>query len=791
MKKLPPGSCLQALSAVPALLLFIIAFPVILPAQNVQNAQKGVISNNSYIDPRIGNVGQLLEPTRPLVHLPNQVIRMAPDRRDYFDDQIASFPLCIVSHRLGQVFSLKPTVLDVAPESWQGGMSWDYELEVNKPWYYSTFLIDDGITVEFTPGKKAAYFRFRFPGGGESATGGSGGNGGNGEAVTGGSGGNGEAVTATPKAPALLLGVYNGGRAQWNFLSSNAVSGTEVYNGDIKVYMYGVFSSGGTEGVVENGQVQEGAAVESVGAKAWIRFPAGTKQVDFKYAISYISVEEARRHYEDELADKSFQSVAEDGRKTWEQVMGQVNVEGGTEAQKRSFYTALYRCQERMVNITEDGSYYSGFDKKVHRDPRPFYTDDWVWDTYLALHPLRMILNPAQEEDMLHSYVRMYEQGGWMPTFPVLFGDHACMNGWHSSIVFLDAYRKGLRRFDIGKAYEGMRKNSMEATLLPWRNGGKTGLDDFYHSAGYFPALHAGEKETESRVHEFEKRQAVAITLGASYDDWALCQLARDLGRKDDAALFGERAKNYQHLWNADRQMFLPKDDKGNWIQIDPKFDGGPGGRDYYDENNGYTYLWQVQQDIPALISLMGGKHKMELRLDQLFREGLDRPKPEFWCKFPDATGLVGQFSMGNEPSFHIPYLYNYTGAPWKTQRRIRFLLDTWFKDNIFGIPGDEDGGGMSAFVVFSSMGFYPVTPGSPVYTIGSPLFSKVSIKLRNGRQFMLIAKNCSVVNKYIQRAMMNGKELKSPWFTHQQLMDGGRLVLEMGPKPNKSWGAE
>jgi predicted alpha-1,2-mannosidase len=181
----------------------------------------------------------------------------------------------------------------------------------------------------------------------------------------------------------------------------------------------------------------------------------------------------------------------------------------------------------------------------------------------------------------------------------------------------------------------------------------------------------------------------------------------------------------------------------------------------------------------------------MEQRLDQLFREGLDRSKPEFWSKFPDATGLVGQFSMGNEPSFHIPYLYNYTGAPWKTQKRIRFLLDTWFKDNIFGIPGDEDGGGMSAFVVFSSMGFYPITPGLPVYTIGSPVFSKVTIQLSNGRQFTLTAHNCSVVNKYIQRATMNGKELKSPWFTHEQLMNGGSLVLEMGPKPNKAWGVE
>jgi predicted alpha-1,2-mannosidase len=188
-------------------------------------------------------------------------------------------------------------------------------------------------------------------------------------------------------------------------------------------------------------------------------------------------------------------------------------------------------------------------------------------------------------------------------------------------------------------------------------------------------------------------------------------------------------------------------------------------------------------------MDLMGGKNAFENRLDQLFREGLGRSKYEFWSKFPDATGLVGQYSMGNEPSFHIPYLYNYTDAPWKTQKRVRFLLDTWFKDNVFGIPGDEDGGGMTAFVVFSSMGFYPVTPGLPLYTIGSPVFTRVTIDLQNGKQFKLTAHHASVANKYIQSAKLNGVPLDTPWFTHDQLVAGGHVELVMGPKPNKTWG--
>jgi predicted alpha-1,2-mannosidase len=743
---------MKALFVIPAIIILCISAPFAAGAQKVQG------SNTRYIDPRIGNMGQLLEPTRPLTHLPNQVIRFAPQRRDYFDDQISSFPLCIVSHRLGQVFSIKPSVKAIDIDNWDIPGTWDRDLEINRPWYYSTYLIDDETTVEFAPGRKTGCFRFSF---------------------------------AAGQQPSLLLGVYNGGLANWSFISPTEIRGTEIYNGDIKVYMYGVLSHKAAHGIIENGERVERSKVNAEGAKAWLSFPQGTRQVELKYAISYISPEQAKKNFEEEMPGKTFEAIADAARKIWDHTMSQIQVEGGTEAQRRSFYTALYRCYERMVNITEDGAYYSGFDKQIHTTTRPFYTDDWAWDTYLAHHPLRMILDPAQEEDMLQSYVRMYEQGGWMPTFPVLFGDHACMNGFHSSIVFLDAYRKGLKNFDVEKAYEGMRKNATDATMIPWRNGEKTGLDDFYHATGYFPALHKDEMETEARVHHFEKRQAVAVTLGGSYDDWAVGQLAKDLGKAKDADLFAVRAENYKHLWNPDKQMFLPKDNKGNWIDIDPKFDGGPGGRDYYDENNGYTYMWQVQQDIPALISLMKGKQQFEHKLDQLFREGLDRSKPEFWSRFPDATGLVGQYSMGNEPSFHIPYLYNYTNAPWKTQQRIRFLLDTWFKDNIFGIPGDEDGGGMSAFVVFSSMGFYPVTPGLPVYTIGSPLFSKISIKLTNGKQFTLTARNCSVVNKYIQRATFNGRELTAPWFTHEQLMNGGSLVLEMGPKPNKQWGVE
>ncbi|MDB5125549.1 MAG: glycoside hydrolase family 92 protein [Mucilaginibacter sp.] len=588
----------------------------------------------------------------------------------------------------------------------------------------------------------------------------------------------------------VLFNVYNDGVAKWSFTGGNELAGVETYHDDIKVYVYGQFNAKGTAGVVNNDALLKETSIEGKGAKSFITFTADAPDViEFRYAISYISPEQAKQNFKDEFTGGDFAALKQAAKGAWAKVVNQIAVEGGTVAQRRSFYTALYRCNERMVNINEDGRYYSGYDKKVHETTRSFYVDDWVWDTYLALHPLRAILNPAMESDMLNSYVNMYQQSGWMPTFPVLFGDNPCMNGFHSTVMFLDDYRKGIRGFDVEKAYEGVKKNATQATMLPWKNGPKCELDDFYYVKGYFPALQKDEKETVSLVHPFEKRQAVAVTLGGSYDDWAVGQLAAELNKTDDEALFAKRATNYKNLWNDDKRMFIPKDKAGNWINIDPKFDGGLGGRDYYDENNGWTYLWQVQHDIDGLINLMGNKINFQNKLDQTFREGLDRSKYEFWAKFPDATGLVGQYSMGNEPSFHIPYLYNYAGAPWKTQKRIRFLLDVWYKDNIFGIPGDEDGGGMSAFVVFSSMGFYPITPGRPVYTIGSPVFSKVTVNLSNGKQFKMVANNCSVINKYIQSAKFNGKALNKPWFNHEQLVAGGELELEMGPKPNKNWG--
>jgi predicted alpha-1,2-mannosidase len=268
-----------------------------------------------------------------------------------------------------------------------------------------------------------------------------------------------------------------------------------------------------------------------------------------------------------------------------------------------------------------------------------------------------------------------------------------------------------------------------------------------------------------------------------------LAQIAKKLGKDEDYKYFLNHSYNYRNLYNPETAFFHPKDIDGNFIQpFDYKFSGGMGARDYYDENNGWTYRWDVAHNPADLIKLMGSPENFVKNMDQTFREPLGRSKFEFYAQLPDQTGNVGQFTMGNEPSLHIPYLYNYAGQAWKTQKRIRSLLDQWFRNDLMGVPGDEDGGGMSAFVVFSAMGFYPVTPGLPVYNIGSPLFKQVKIKLANGKTFDIEAKNCSKDNKYIQSATLNGKDWNKAWFSHKDIANGGKLVLIMGNKANRNW---
>ncbi len=385
-----------------------------------------------YVDPDIGGVGLLLQPTRPTVQVPNQMIRMYPVRKDYIDDQIRYFPLSLISHRNGEIFGIMPFTSgdsNKLPVS-----SWDSQLEITTPFFYSTWLENFNTTVEFAPGSKSGVFRITFPEG-------------------------------SPRN--IYLRIVQKGK--WEMKSPSILTAEEEFKG-MKAFVYAVLNqngkwkkglnASGTDGIVDLSESQ-------------------SPVVEFRYGLSFISPEQAKKNLEDQISVRSFEEVKQNAMKLWEERMGQIEVSGGTDSRKRTFYTALYRCYERMVDITEDGKYYSNYDGKIHEAKRNFFVDDWIWDTYLAHHPLRSILQPDLEADMIDSYLRMYDQSGWLPTFPLLFGDNPAMNGFHSTIMILDAWRRGIRNFDLTNAYEAMKKNATEATMLPWRNGPNTCLRYF------------------------------------------------------------------------------------------------------------------------------------------------------------------------------------------------------------------------------------------------------------------------------------------------------------------------
>ena len=706
-----------------------------------------------YVDPYIGNISHLLVPTFPTIQLPNSMLRVYPERADYTSELLNGLPIIVTNHRERSAFNLSPYQGD----SLRPVMAYTYDNERLTPYSYSVELDDNRIKAEYALSHQSAQYR----------------------------------ITFEPDNPAYVIVNSRNGAIR---VGHNFICGRQQLSNNTNVYLYIEPQEEAIEaGVVENGVI-EGSKDLAEGTNvcaAW-SFAEGTSTVNLRYGISFISEEQAEKNLRREQKEYNLENLVQTGRDIWNETLGRIRVEGGTEDEKIVFYSSFYRTFERPVCMSEDGRYFSAFDGQVHNDNgTPFYTDDWIWDTYRAAHPLRVLIDRQKEEDIIDSYLRMAEQMGnlWMPTFPETTGDTRRMNSNHDVATVADALAKGLH-VDTVKAYEACRRGMEEKTLAPWSGNPAGWIDTFYHDHGYIPALRPDEQETDPNVHPFEKRQPVAVTLGTSYDQWCLSRIATALGKTEEAAHYLQCSYNYRNLFNPTTSFFHPKDKDGRWIEpFDYRFPGGMGAREYYGENNGWVYRWDVPHNIADLINLMGGNEAFIANLDQMFREPLGRSKYEFYAQLPDHTGNVGQFSMANEPSLHVPYLYNYAGQPWKTQKRIRQMLRTWFRNDLMGIPGDEDGGGMTSFVVFSSLGFYPVTPGFPAYNIGSPLFTRAKITLSNGKVFEIEAQGASDENKYIQSATMNGKEWNKPWFSHDDLKEGGKLVLVMGNHPNKAWG--
>lgn len=406
--------------------------------------------------------------------------------------------------------------------------------------------------------------------------------------------------------------------------------------------------------------------------------------------------------------------------------MGRIRVEGGTQRQKTIFYTALYRVMlgSQSIDLTEQGGrYYSRFDKQVHETGgHNFYKVGSNWGSHHSLFPLCLLIEPEIQNDLMRSYVRMQQEGDWL----VNSGGFRNMIGRHETATITDAYMKGYRDFDIETAYEAMKRNSKEATMLSrpstndWRG---TELDKVYWEKGFFPAKPSDQPEWVKEVGF--GRQSVAITLENCYDDWCMSILAKELDKEEDYQYYLKRALNYQNVFDTATGFMRPKTADGRWIEpFDPIWSGGQGGREFYTENNGWNYTWYVPHDVEGLIGLMGGREKFTDKLQTMFETNVPLyQKYDFLKQYPDMTGWIGMYSHGNEITWHIPYLYNYAGQPWMTQRRVRQIMDVWYGDGPLGYCGDEDYGEMASWYVLSAMGFYTVAPGRPVYDIGCPLF--------------------------------------------------------------------
>lgn len=718
-----------------------------------------------YVSPNIGGIGQLLTATIPYVQYPHGMARLyaetTPGITDrYLADKIYGFPA-------GPALLMASTgSAGTHPADY--GSDFDHDFERATPYYYEADLETWGIQAELTPTREAGYYRFTFPASEHSH---------------------------------LVLSL--GADAELYVAGPAAVAGSErmggdaarvaEHSGETREYFYAEFSRPFSAWQTwQNGNLTHTArqAGEGIGFVTDMATRAG-EVMEVRVGISYISADQARRNLQREIPNWNFDAVKAQARAVWNHDLGAIRLVGGTEKQRTIFYTALYRAMGRMTDITEDGRYFSGYDHKVHEAAgHDFYVDDGMWDTFRSEHPLQLLLNAHRQEDIARSYIRMYEQSGWMPSFPSVAGEQAVMIGHHAAEFLLDLYEKGYRDFDVEQAYAGMRKNATQATLLPWSRAPLTGLDRVYFEKGFFPALAWGEKETVPQVTG-ERRQAVSVTIENSYDDWCVAQLAKALGKQQDAAYFLKLAHNYQNVFNPAIDFMAPRSADGRWVEpFDPKLGGGQGGRDYFTEMDAWTYTFGVQHDVAGLIHLFGGRDAFNHKLDLLFVEQYGTSKYRFLNQFPDSTGLVGLYAQGNEPSFHIPYLYDFSGEPWKTQRRVREMMDLWYGDGPLGIPGDDDGGETSSWYVLSAMGFYPVCPGSPVYEIGSPIFAKTAIRMGNGKEFTIIADHVSARNKYIQSATLNGQPLDKPWFRHADIANGGTLTLEMGDRPSRQWGS-
>ncbi|MCR6503696.1 GH92 family glycosyl hydrolase [Bacteroides muris (ex Fokt et al. 2023)] len=632
-----------------------------------------------------------------------------------------------------------------------------HQSEVAAPGYYSVFLETYGVKAELTSTSRVALHRYTFP---ESSEAG------------------------------FILDLDYSLQGQYNRALSLEVVNDSTLRGYKNtnswawrhdVYFEAVFSKPFTCDILTDSILHpDGKRVLPV-KKALLHFAtAKDEQVLVKVALSSVDGEGAKKNLA-EIPGWNFERVKADARRDWNEYLGKIDVEGGNVDQKTVFYTALYHTGISPSLFTDIDGRYRGLDREIHtaESDKPMYTIFSLWDTFRALHPLLTIIEPEQNTRFINALLKQYQDGGILPMWELAGNYTGTMIGYHAVPVIVDAYMKGDRGFDARLALEACLRSAEYDTLAP------IATTDYLKHAALMP-ISKYYKNTLGYVPCDKENESVAKGLEYAYNDWCISQLAEALGDTATQHRYAEFGRSYRHYFDSGVRFMRGKDLEGKWrTPFNPRSSNHR--EDDYCEGTAWQWTWFVPQDVEGLVKLMGGREGFIAKLDSLFTADSTLEGDQTSA---DISGLIGQYAHGNEPSHHILHLYNKVGQPWKTQALVDSVLHSQYFNNPNGLSGNEDCGQMSAWYVLNAMGFYQLCPGNPEYSIGRPLFDAITIRLPQGKEFKIVVQNNSAENKYIESAVLNRTVLSKPYFTHQQLMEGGTLQVVMTNQPTK-WGAE
>jgi predicted alpha-1,2-mannosidase len=630
--------------------------------------------------------------------------------------------------------------------------SWfSHKSEISKPYYYSVYLADHDVTTEISPTERAAQFRFTFP---------------------------------NTDSAWVVLDAFDKGSYVKILPAERKIVGysTRYSRGELKNFKnYFVLQfdkdfkiAGAWDGQTFTAGKNELTAEHTA---AVIGFnTAKGEQVNVKVASSFISAAQASLNLDREIGKNSFDQTKESGRKTWNDTLGKIKVEGGTADQIRTFYSCLYRAvffPNKLYEINANNqivhwSPYSGEVKSGY-----MFAGTGFWDTFRALYPFLNLVYPSINKEMQEGLINDYKEGGWLPEWSSP-GYANIMIGQNSASVVADAYIKGLRGYDIESLYQAVTKGANHEG--PIDAVGREGVQ-YYNTLGYVP-------------YDVKVNENAARTLEYAYDDFAIYQLAKALNKpKEEIDLYGRRSQNYRNLFDAASGLMRAKNKNGTFQSPFNPFKWGGA----FTEGNSWHYTWSVFQDVKGLANLMGGNVKFINKLDSVFSMPPIFDESAYGGVIHEIREMqianMGQYAHGNQPIQHMPYLYNYAGAPWKTQYWVRQVMNRLYKATPDGYCGDEDNGQTSAWYLFSAMGFYPVTPATDQYVLGAPLFKKVTVTLEKGRELIIEAPDNSDKNIYISEMKVNGKKYDMNWLSHPELVRGAKIHFRMSSSPEMKRG--